>query len=288
MKSVAIVGSQDFKIRDGYIQFTIKPRHGELPKETIRINLASYVLEMLDGVKPKSITLTPEKLIITYEKEIESLHSDRWTGIDRNLDNATSFDTNGRIMIYDLSKTNKIKATYGEVKSHFKRNDVRIRRKICVKYGRKEKNRVHQALHKVSKKIVERGQGIILEDLKGIGNTHRRGNGKGKESRFKLNGWSHYELSRQIEYKARWKGIPVKYVKPMYTSSKCAECGSKLKPEEHRMMNCTHCNIHVDRDVNAAKNILARGLRFGPDGGIDEAMVSAVKRSVDMPQCVLS
>lgn len=99
-----------------------------------------------------------------------------------------------------------------------------------------------------------------------------------------MNSWSYYELQRQSEYKARWLGLPVKYVRAAGTSSKCAVCGSKMVPEEHRIMFCLCCNIAVDRDVNAAKNILARGMRVVPDAVQCEAM----KQSRDAEQIVLS
>jgi transposase len=87
-----------------------------------------------------------------------------------------------------------------------------------------------------------------------------------------MNSWSFAELQRQIEYKARWEGLPVIYVKPHGTSSKCSICGHRLS-EENRQMKCASCGLTVDRDVNAARNILARGVRFAPVAQPVEAMV---------------
>ncbi|MEK0339412.1 MAG: zinc ribbon domain-containing protein, partial [Nitrosopumilus sp.] len=67
-------------------------------------------------------------------------------------------------------------------------------------------------------------------------------------------------------------GLPVQYVKANYTSSKCSECGSKLVPEENRMMTCNSCKIIVDRDINASRNILNRGMRFVPHAVQSEVM----------------
>jgi putative transposase len=88
-----------------------------------------------------------------------------------------------------------------------------------------------------------------------------------------MNSWSYAELQRQIEYKARWEGIPVIYVNPYGTSVKCSICGSRMKPEENRQLKCRSCGFTVDRDVNAARNILARGVRFAPIALPTEATV---------------
>jgi len=88
-----------------------------------------------------------------------------------------------------------------------------------------------------------------------------------------MNSWSFYELQRQIQYKARWLGLPVKHVNANGTSSRCAICGEKIVPEEHRMLFCSCCNVVIDRDINAAKNILAKGTRVVPVGTASEAMV---------------
>ena len=47
-----------------------------------------------------------------------------------------------------------------------------------------------------------------------------------------------------------------------------------MKPEENRTLRCPSCGYVVDRDVNAARNILARALRFGVVGLTGEAMVA--------------
>jgi transposase len=99
-----------------------------------------------------------------------------------------------------------------------------------------------------------------------------------------MNGWSFAELQRQVEYKARWEGLPVIYVKPHGTSVKCSICGSNMKPEENRTLKCRSCGFTVDRDVNAARNILAAGtraLRFGAVALAIEAMVAVQRRPVD-------
>ncbi len=277
-KNMLKLDNQSYKISGCHIRIPIRKR------QYCVIKLASYVLEQLENTKLGSITVTENKLFISYSKEIEWQKPSDFVAIDRNMNNITTFDTKNKLTMHNMQKATMIKERYGQVKSRFRRNDIRIKKKIFQKYGSREKNRVHQILHSISKRIVSENKGIILEDIKGIRKLYRKGNGQGKKFRAKMNSWSFYELQRQIEYKARWLGLPVKYVKAYGTSSKCAVCGSKMVPEEHRMLFCPCCNVAVGRDINAAKNILARGTRVVPDAVQGEAM----KQSKDAEQIVLS
>lgn len=198
-------------------------------------------------------------------------------GIDRNLDNVTVADTDGNVIVHDLSEANDVKAKCTQTKGRFKRNDVRVRRALYSKYGQIQKNRVNSILHNVSKKIVEHAKAnklaIAMESIKGIRKLYRAGNGQGNKYRGQMNSWSFYELQRQIQYKAEWEGLEVIYVNPRGTSVTCSICGDRMFAEQgSRTLRCK-CGFTVDRDVNAARNILARGLRFKPDGCAGEAMV---------------
>ncbi len=186
-------------------------------------------------------------------------------GIDRNLDSVTVADSNGSIKRHNLAEATEIKAVYREVKSHLSRNDSRIRQRVYAKYGVRQRNRVKQLLHRTSKQIIAEAKrsksGIVMERLTGIRKLYRKGNGHGRDYRARMNGWSFAELQKQVEYKARWEGLPVIYVKPYGTSVKGSICGLRMKPEENRTLKCPSCRFTVDRDVNAARNILAAGMR---------------------------
>ena len=181
----------------------------------------------------------------------------------------------------DLTSATKVKAMYREIRSHMRRNDHRIRQRVTGKYGHKQCEKVKQILHHASKQIVmdakSREFGIVMEKLTGIRKLYRKGNWQGRGYRGRMNSWSYYELQRQIEYKAHWEGIPVIYVNPNGTSVKCSICGSRMKPEENRQLKCRSCGFIVDRDVNAARNILARALRFVAVAPASEAMVHSCK-----------
>jgi putative transposase len=55
----------------------------------------------------------------------------------------------------------------------------------------------------------------------------------------------------------------VEAVNPAYTSQDCSGCGERIyKSLSVRTHACTHCGLILDRDENAAKNILWRGQRL--------------------------
>jgi putative transposase len=65
-----------------------------------------------------------------------------------------------------------------------------------------------------------------------------------------------------VTYKAESAGRKVVMVNPAYTSQMCSSCGSMVKKDlSERVHNCPKCGLVMDRDLNAAKNILRLGLQ---------------------------
>lgn len=79
-----------------------------------------------------------------------------------------------------------------------------------------------------------------------------------------------------LTYKAESAGGWVVAVDPRGTSQRCSECGAEPDEKiglEVRLYRCGACGLVMDRDVNAAKNVLrarhgrARGRDFARDAG---------------------
>jgi putative transposase len=266
------MGNLGYKIVDGKLRLAIKPR------QYFYIPLNNHTLSILSepNLKLGSVSLTTNMLGISFSKEIAEVEPIGYIGVDRNLENVTTASTDEEISVHDLSRVTQITENCREATSDFKRNDNRIRQRIYAKYGRIRKNRIDWLLHNVSSKIVKQAKqkqfGIVMEDLKGIRRLYKRGNGQGKNYRGRLNSWSFYELQCQIEYKASWEGIPVFYVPACRTSSVCAICGSQVIECAERKVFCPKCEKLVDRDQNAALNIVKAGLRFSLKGEVNEAV----------------
>jgi len=112
---------------------------------------------------------------------------------------------------------------------------------------------------------VQRREAIVLEDIRGIRALYQKGNGQGRKYRGRMNGWSFGEAQRQIEYKARWIGLPIIHLSRRETrgsSMTCPRCGERLQSDKRlqRKLWCGKCRIVLDRDRVAAVN-LSRGGR---------------------------
>jgi putative transposase len=252
------------------------------PRDYIYLTLkaSDYHLSLIDDLTLKrgSATITDRSVSLVFSKKVASIEPLGRIGIDVNERNVTASDSLGSTSVHDTARIVEIKERYRAIRAKIgerTKQDRRIGQKLFAEYGKREKDRTVQALHCISKEIVERAKkenlGIVMENLKGIRNLYRKGNGQGPSFRGRMNSWTFHEVQRQIEYKAAWEGIPVTYVSPRYTSRNCSNCGTSQKFEGRRAV-CHSCGKTGDRDVNASKNIMmaAQALAAQPPGGSGE------------------
>lgn len=136
------------------------------------------------------------------------------------------------------------------------------------------------AHHKLSTRLVKENSGIFLETL------HVKGMVKNRRLAKSISDAGFYQLTSQIEYKAKIHGRDVARVGRFYPSSKkCSECGSvkaKLGLSE-RIYRCEECGMVLARDHNAAKNILFEGLNILSAGLAAEMPVEGAVRPTLTP-----
>ena len=160
-----------------------------------RIPLNAHTLAVISqpGVTVRSFTLTEQSLSLCIAKEVEEIEAQGAIGIDRNLRNVTAGNAE-RVIYYDVSKAVEIAENTRSIVRSFKRNDVRIRRELASKYGRRRQERIRQILNRVSKSIVTEARSekraIAFEDIRGIRKLYRKGNGQGRNFRGRMNSWS--------------------------------------------------------------------------------------------------
>jgi transposase, IS605 OrfB family, central region len=139
-------------------------------------------------------------------------------------------------------------------KEHGSANWEKQRQKVS-QAKRKIKRKVMDYQHKLTTWLVTEYDVVAAEDLEVKPMLETSQNAKNKQDAA----WSRFlEL---LEYKADVHGTHVKKVKPEGTTKECAVCGVETaKPIWVREHSCPACGHTDDRDLNAAKNILYRGL----------------------------
>lgn len=129
-------------------------------------------------------------------------------------------------------------------------------RRMVAKYRQKEANQRKDFLQKLSTYLVKAYDVIVIEDIK---SSNLMKNHTLAEAIMR----SAWRMFRDmLTYKCEWYGKTLKIVNPSYTSQQCSICKSfEGKKGLHiREWQCTQCQTIHDRDINAAVNILNKGL----------------------------
>ena len=122
---------------------------------------------------------------------------------------------------------------------------------------RKVRNARRDFLHRASTSLVRTADLIVIEDL-AVSNMLRN-----RHLARAISGCGWGEFRRQLEYKCERYGRRLVVIDRWYPSSKtCSACGHRLMDLSLSTRNwrCPSCGTRHDRDINAAKNILAAGL----------------------------
>jgi putative transposase len=209
----------------------------------------------------------PEKLPISYED----------VGIDLGVTHLATL-SNGEMIEHPryYRKAQKVLEQRHQALSRKKRGSHRRdkARKAVAKAHRKIARQRRDFQQKAAKKLVERYQVLVFEDIQ-TGNLTRKPKPKqdengtylpnGASAKGGLNksildaGWS--QFVQVCTYKAAWAGRTLIKVDPKFTSQVCSGCGQARRKDLSERWHRCDCGTELDRDVNAAINILERGRR---------------------------
>lgn len=172
------------------------------------------------------------------------------------------------IVFENINKTQRIKRQEKQLKrlqrkvgrKYAKHNNYEKTKNIlCLENKIKEKyfhisNIRKDYIHKITKFLVsQKPKRIVMEDLGTIGmmKNHRLARAI-QEQCF-------YEFKRQMEYKCKWNGIEFVLADRFYPSSKTCSCCGNVKKDlklRERTYVCSQCGLIIDRDYNAAINLM--------------------------------
>jgi len=197
--------------------------------------------------------------ILAIEKELaKQQHAGPAVGLDAGLEKFSAL-SNGSLIENPryLRKTEeRLKHAQRNLSRRKKgsRNREKARRKLA-KLHAKVCNQRRDFLHKQSRRLVKTYSLIAVEELniKGMVKNHHLAKSISDA------GWG--EFISMLEYKAEEAGTKLVKVNPSGTSQECSGCGMAVpKKLSERIHCCPYCGLILDRDINAARNILKSAL----------------------------
>lgn len=239
------------------------------------------------------------KLTYSFEQKQEfNLDKDKILGVDIGIVKPISIALNDSLKWFYIDsqelndtrkKIEKYRNSVCKSKAYCSNGNIGHGRNSRMKNVYKIKDKVARYKdtinHKYSKYVVDKavafGCGVIqMEKLTGITNVNTF-----------LRNWPYFDLQQKIEYKAKEKGIEVKYIDPHFTSQRCNVCGyihedNRKTQAEFVCQNCGYGSLYkctscgyrqkesgeckecgnktylekVNADFNAAKNIAIDGI----------------------------
>ena len=249
----------------GSVKISDNNRYISIPKCS-RIRIKTH--RLFEGtIKSITVSMTTDNryyISLLVEEETKPMEpTDKMIGLDLGLKDLI-VDSNGhkyknhKYLTKSQEKLAKEQRKLSKmVKGSNNRNKQRIKIARLHKHIQNQRN---DYLHKLSKRIIDENQVICIESLlvKDMMNDSKLARNISDVS------WS--RLVSMLVYKANWYGRTIVKVPTIYPSSQlCSTCGHKnsiTKDLAIRKWICPKCGSIHDRDINAARNILSKGIEI--------------------------
>ena len=247
----------------GSVKFSNNDRYISIPK-CPRIRIKKH-RDFIGTIKSITVSMTTDNkyyISLLVETDVEPLkESNTSIGLDLGIKELI-VDSNGKKYKnhkYLTKSQNKLAKEQRKLSKMVKGSSNRNKQRIKVARLHKHiQNQRNDYLHKLSKKIIDENQIICIESLsvKDMMNDSKLARNISDVS------WS--KFVSMLIYKADWYGRKVIKVPSTYPSSQlCSKCGYKnsiTRDLAIRKWTCPKCGSIHDRDINAAKNILSKGI----------------------------
>ncbi|MFG3711902.1 RNA-guided endonuclease InsQ/TnpB family protein [Micromonospora sp. NPDC047730] len=219
-----------------------------------------------EGVVPSTVTVSRDAAgrwfvsLLVEDPTVEALPSvDTAVGVDVGLTSLVTLSTGEKVTNPRHERADRRKLAKAQREHARKEKGSANRAKARLKVARihaRIADRRRDHLHKLSTRLVRENQTVVIEDLtvRNMLRNHRLARAISDAA------WS--DLRAMLEYKAAWYGRTLVTVDRWLPSSKlCADCGQLTEslPLTIRTWQCP-CGATHDRDINAARNLLAAGL----------------------------
>lgn len=251
--------------------FTFRDGRLKLAKQSEPLDIR-WSRPLPDGADPSQVTVSRDAAgrwfvsLLVEETITPYASTDAAVGVDLGITTLAALSTGEKIANPKYEKADRAKLAKAQRNLARKKKGSANRAKARLKVARihaRIADRRRDHLHKFTTRLVRENQVIAIEDLS------VRNMVKNRSLARVISDASWSELRRMLEYKADWHGRELVAIDRWYPSSKtCSDCGHLLRslPLNVREWVCAECGTVHDRDVNAARTILAAGLAVSACG----------------------
>ncbi|MFH8930989.1 RNA-guided endonuclease InsQ/TnpB family protein [Streptomyces pristinaespiralis] len=220
------------------------------------------------GASPSTVTVSKDAAgrwfvsLLVEDPAVKPLPpTDSAVGIDAGLEHLVTLSTGEKITNLRHERADRVRLAKAQRQLARKAkgdgaNRAKARRRVAKIHARiTDRRRDH--LHKLTTRLVRENQTLVIEDLT------VRNMVKNHSLARAISDAAWRELRTMLEYKAAWYGRDLVVVDRFFPSSRlCSTCGTlqHRMPLSVRTWTCDSCGTAHDRDVNAARNLLAAGL----------------------------
>ncbi|WP_433245982.1 RNA-guided endonuclease InsQ/TnpB family protein [Actinomadura nitritigenes] len=255
-----------------YTRSAFKYRNGRLTLAKIRGPLhVVWSRPLPDGAEPSTVTVSRDAagrwfVSLLCQDPIMRLDPvDRAVGVDVGITSLVTLSTGEKVANPKHERRDRERLARAQrdlarkVKDSANRDKARRR---VARIHAKIADRRHDFLHKLSTRLVRENQTVVIEDL----NVRAMVSNRSLARAISDAAWR--ELRMMLEYKSDWYGRELIVIDRWYPSSRtCSICQAVREklPLDVREWVCG-CGARHDRDVNAARNIVAAGLAVSACG----------------------
>ena len=285
--------------KDGYDSLTYPQDGFKVHEQAVYLSKIGRVKAILHRtVEGKQITAKPRKMEQTLKTCTVCRQNDKWyvcfvieyeavalpesqenIGIDVGLKTFAALSNGEFIANPKFLRTDEkaLAKAQRKVEKQTKGSpEQRKARQVVRRIHERIRNRRHNFVHQESRKLVNRYGLIVVEKLhvKNMSKSPAPRPDTENEGQFLPNGanqkaglnksildagWGMFRAI--LMYKAASAGRKLVEVNPAWTSQDCSGCGTRIKKTlKERVHFCPHCGVSLDRDTNAALNILKIGV----------------------------
>ncbi|MEU8804396.1 RNA-guided endonuclease TnpB family protein [Spirillospora sp. NPDC048819] len=256
-----------------YTRSGFKYRDGELYLAKMRGPLdIVWSRPLPQGAEPSTVTVSRDSadrwfVSILCTDTIARLDPvDAAVGVDAGITSLVTLSTGEKVTNprHERRDRERLARAHKELarKAQGSANRDKTKRKLARIHARITDRR-RDFLHKLSTRLVHENQVVVIEDL----NVRNMVANHNLARAISDAAWR--QLRTMLEYKADWYGRELVVIDRWSPSSKtCSQCGTLAgkMPLNIREWECGGCGARHDRDVNAARNIVAAGLAVSACG----------------------